>query len=131
MVVLIMKPNMTGRALGTIALAALLPLTAGGAGQTQKPIEIQAERFTFTPSKVTIALGEEVHFRLTSEDTGHGFRILDTDINVAIPKRGKGEIVVRFKPEKAGRYLFECSRMCGAGHNFMRGELDVKERKQP
>ena len=27
-----------------------------------------------------------------------------------------------------GRYVFECSRMCGAGHGFMRGTLIVRER---
>ncbi|MEX2273750.1 MAG: cupredoxin domain-containing protein [Vicinamibacterales bacterium] len=124
-------PIATARAIRAGALAAALCFTAAGSAQTQKPIEIQAERFTFTPSKVTLTLGEEVQFRLTSEDTAHGFRVLDTDINVVIPKRGKGEILVRFKPEKAGRYVFECSRMCGAGHNFMRGELEVKERRQP
>src|SRR5688500_5946628 len=119
------------RAVGAVTLCALLPFVEAGMAQSHKPIEIQAERFNFTPSKVTLTLGEEVQFRLTSEDTAHGFRILDTDINVVIPKRGKGDTVVRFRPEKAGRYVFECSRMCGAGHNFMRGELEVKERRQP
>ena len=118
------------RALRVIALAALLPFQAAGAAQPAARIEIQAERFTFTPSRVTLTLGEEVRFRLTSEDTSHGFRILGTDINVAVPKRGQGDVIVTFTPEKAGRYVFECSRMCGAGHNFMRGELLVKEREQ-
>lgn len=112
-----------------VVLAALLPLSAAGAAQSSKPLEIQAERFAFTPSQLTLTVGEEVRFRLTSEDTAHGFRILDTDINVTVPKRGQGDIIVTFTPQKAGRYVFECSRMCGAGHNFMRGELIVKERE--
>lgn len=122
---------MTSRIGRALALAALFLAGATGSAQSRKPIEIQAERFTFTPSKVTIMLGEEVEFRLTSEDTAHGFRIADADINVSIPKRGQGDILVRFKPAKAGRYIFECSRMCGAGHNFMRGELVVKEPGRP
>lgn len=117
------------RALRLAALAALLPLSAAGAAQPSKAIEIQAERFAFTPSQVTLVGGEEVRFRLTSEDTAHGFRIPGTDINVTVPKRGQGDIVVSFTPQKAGRYVFECSRMCGAGHNFMRGELVVKDRE--
>ncbi|MDQ3069940.1 MAG: cupredoxin domain-containing protein [Acidobacteriota bacterium] len=108
--------------------AIMLLLGAGGSAQTQKPIEIRAERFAFTPSRVSVTLGDEVQFRLVSDDTGHGFRILDTDINVAIPKRGQGDVIVRFTPQQAGRIVFECSRMCGAGHNFMRGEIDVKPR---
>ena len=33
-----------------------------------------------------------------------------------------------FRADTPGRYTFECSKMCGAGHNFMRGELVVRER---
>jgi heme/copper-type cytochrome/quinol oxidase subunit 2 len=32
-----------------------------------------------------------------------------------------------FRPEKAGRYVFECSKLCGAGHSFMRGVIVVSE----
>lgn len=120
--------NLRFIALRLLFLAALLPLSAAGAAQPAKALEIQAERFAFTPSQLTLTVGEEVRFRLTSEDTAHGFRILDTDVNVTVPKRGQGDIVVTFTPEKAGRYVFECSRMCGAGHNFMRGELIVKDK---
>jgi cytochrome c oxidase subunit 2 len=114
--------------LSVLVLTGLLPFAAAGS-QAREPIAIQAERFAFTPSKVTLTLGEEVEFHLTSEDTGHGFRIAGTSVNVTVPKRGQGTAIVRFKPERAGRYVFECSRMCGAGHNFMRGELEVKEPK--
>ena len=30
-----------------------------------------------------------------------------------------------FTPAKAGRYTFECSKLCGAGHWFMRGVIVV------
>ena len=58
----------------------------------------------------------------------YGFRIVGLDTNVAIPKRGKGELTVTLKVDTPGRYEFHCNRMCGAGHNFMRGELVVRER---
>ena len=101
-------------------------------GAPQQPerrvIRVNAERFSFTPSRIEIEAGEDVEIRLTSDDTSHGFRIRGLDTNVTVPKRGKGEISVPLKVDKPGRYLFECSRMCGAGHNFMRGELVVRER---
>ena len=50
------------------------------------------------------------------------------EINVTVPKRGRGDVVVNLRIDKPGRYIFECSRMCGAGHNFMRGELVVRAR---
>jgi cytochrome c oxidase subunit 2 len=86
-------------------------------------VEIAAERFSFTPSEVRVKADRPVEIRLTSDDTDHGFRILGTDINVIIPKRGKGEATVTFQAPKAGRYTFECSKLCGAGHAFMRGTL--------
>ena len=89
-------------------------------------VRVTAERFMFTPSELTVAPGTVIEFRLTSEDTSHGFRILGQSIDIAIPKRGRGEATVRFTPPGPGNYVFECSRMCGAGHSFMRGTIRVK-----
>ena len=89
-------------------------------------VQITAERFLFTPSDVTVPQGTTVEFRLKSEDTAHGFRILGQAIDLAIPKRGRGEGTVRFTPPEPGTYVFECSRMCGAGHSFMRGTIKVR-----
>lgn len=92
----------------------------------RRVIRVTAERFSFSPSEIVIEEGEEVELRFRSEDTSHGFRLAGTAIRVTIPKRGKGEATVVFKPERAGRYAFECHRMCGAGHDFMRGEITVR-----
>jgi cytochrome c oxidase subunit II len=89
-------------------------------------VRISAERFTFTPSAVTIPPGATVEFVLKSEDTAHGFRIIGQSIDTSIPKRGRGETTVTFTPSEPGTYVFECSRMCGAGHSFMRGVIRVK-----
>ena len=86
-------------------------------------VNIAAERFSFTPSEFRVKADAPVEIRLESDDTDHGFRILDTDINVIIPKRGKGTVTVMFQAPKPGRYIFECSKLCGAGHAFMRGTL--------
>ena len=94
---------------------------------TRRVVRISAERFNFFPSRITILAGEEVELRIKSDDTSHGFRIVGGDVNLAIPKRGKGEATVVMRLQEPGRYRFECSRMCGAGHNFMRGELIVRE----
>lgn len=89
-------------------------------------VRVEAERFDFMPSRITVAPGEEIELHLTSADTAHGFKVAGTDINVEIPKRGQGEVVVRFTATGEGPWRFECSRMCGAGHHFMRGEIVVK-----
>jgi heme/copper-type cytochrome/quinol oxidase subunit 2 len=95
--------------------------------QQRRVVRVSAERFSFTPSEIIVEAGEEIELRLKSDDTAHGFRIPGTPVNVVIPKRGRSEIVVPFRAPAAGRYEFECTRMCGAGHNFMRGVLVVRE----
>jgi cytochrome c oxidase subunit 2 len=117
----------------TIAIAVIIgvlcmstPASLSTQSVTPRVIEIVAERFDFWPSEITVAEGEQVEFRVRSDDTMHGFRIVGAGTNVLVPKRGKGQVVARFTAGAAGRYTFECSRMCGAGHNFMRGVLIVR-----
>jgi cytochrome c oxidase subunit 2 len=113
----------------TLALAVLLLVPARGAAPTPQAgprvIDISAERFEFWPSEIALRQGEQVEFRIRSDDTVHGFRIVGAGTNVLVPKRGKGYAVARFTAAQPGRYTFECSRLCGAGHNFMRGEIVV------
>ena len=106
-------------------LAATLstPQDPGPKTQDLKVVRVSAERFAYTPSEIVVEKGTTIEFHLTSDDTDHGFRILGTDIKIIIPKRGKGAATVTFQPPKPGRYIFECSKLCGAGHAFMRGTL--------
>ena len=92
------------------------------ASQDARVIEIDAERFAFTPSEIRVKAGTPLEIRLQSDDTAHGFHIVGTDVDIELPKRGRGVATVNFQP-RAGRYTFECSRICGAGHEFMRGVL--------
>jgi len=115
-----------------VMVAILLGTSWGSAPPAAQPpqaatqvVVIRAERFAFTPSQIRTKAGTRLEFRLSSDDTVHGFRILDTDVNVEIPKRGKHAVVAVFTPAKAGRYTFECSHTCGAGHAFMRGVIIV------
>ena len=107
-----------------LLLLALIPQAIDR--KPDRVISITAERFSFRPSKVVVQEGQLIEFVLSSEDTSHGFRIQDTAIEVAIPQQGKGEARVRFQVNKKGRYVFECFRPCGAGHNLMRGTIEVR-----
>jgi len=121
---------MTIRTLVVLPLLLLTgaPSRSAGLAQLTAPrvIEINAERFQFWPSRVVVSEGEEVELRLRSDDTIHGFRIVGVGTNLQIPKRGHGYAVTRFTGSRPGRYTFECNRLCGAGHNFMRGEIIVR-----
>jgi cytochrome c oxidase subunit 2 len=101
-------------------------LAASQSQQAPRSVNVTAERFSFFPSEVSVEMGTEIEFRLKSDDTAHGFRIIGQSVEVVIPKRGRGEATARFAPPAPGTYVFECSRMCGAGHSFMRGTLKVR-----
>ena len=109
-----------------MAVALLMPGVNAGSQTQRRVVRVSAERFAFTPSRIVVDAGEEIEMRVSSDDTAHGFRIAGTSVNVVIPKRGRGEVSVSFRAPEPGRYVFECTRMCGAGHHFMRGELLVR-----
>lgn len=109
-----------------LSILLLLAWPAGEARET-KVVNMVAERFVFIPSQVKVKVGTVVEFRIHSEDTNHGFRIPSADINEVIPKRGRGELKVIYRADRPGRFDFECSKPCGAGHNMMRGAIIVEE----
>jgi len=113
----------------SFACAALLVALAApqGSSQDRRVVRVLAERFTFTPSQVKVKRGTVVEFKVRSDDTNHGFHIVGSHANVIVPKRGRGEATLIFEADAAGHYTFECSKMCGAGHGFMRGSIIVEE----
>jgi cytochrome c oxidase subunit II len=114
-----------GNSIRLLALAIVIAVVvAEGAGRAQdaRVIDIAAERFAFTPAEIRVTAGTRLEIRLQSDDTAHGFHIVGTDVDIELPKRGRGVATVNFQPQ-AGRYTFECSRVCGAGHEFMRGVI--------
>jgi cytochrome c oxidase subunit 2 len=118
--------------LALVSVAVLGAVVRGDSAAGQDPkipiVRVSVERFAFTPSEIRLQVGDEVELRFTSQDTVHGFRLVGTDTEIAIPKRGAGEASLVYKAAQAGRFVFECSRMCGAGHHFMRGEIVVRPR---
>ena len=115
------------------ALAIVVFVITFAAAQDQEPprkiIRVTAERFAFSPSEIVVEEGTLIEIQLTSDDTNHGFRIKGTSTNVVIPKRGRGALSVKFDATTPGRYSFECSKMCGAGHALMKGAIVVKPRQ--
>ena len=118
-----------------IALATILysvavvggnPSELVGKSTEKKKVKIVAERFSFTPSTIRVAQGTLLELELSSDDTFHGFRLPKANINVTIPARRRDSIKVLFNARKPGKYPFECSRPCGAGHTMMRGVIIVE-----
>ncbi len=113
---------------GCVVVLAVPAVGQAPAAQLRR-VTITAERYDFFPSEIRVPVGTVLELELQSEDTAHGFRVAGSNINVTIPKRGGGRAQVTFRAERAGQFVYECSRMCGAGHNFMRGRIVVSEER--
>lgn len=81
--------------------------------------------FGYKPGKVTVPVGEEITFTITSEDVVHSFSIVGTNVNMmAVP----GQINHKTHTFKeTGTYLVICNEYCGNGHHFMSTEIEVVE----
>ena len=121
-----LKRSVLGLTLGFVVAASAHARPAEEVRRADRQVVIVAERFNYMPSRVKVRRGETIEFVLSSEDTYHGFYIRELGVDVLIPPLGKGEARVLVRFEKPGRYVFECSRPCGAGHNAMRGQIVVK-----
>jgi cytochrome c oxidase subunit II len=130
MVVLMFAKMFTAVALVAFTIAFALAQEAAQE-PPRKVVHVTAERFAFSPSEIVVEEGTLIEIQLRSDDTNHGFRIKGTSTNVVIPKRGRGVMSIKFDATTPGRYAFECSKMCGAGHGMMKGAIVVKPRETP
>ncbi len=113
---------------GAAALAGALvvgaaPRTARAAGE--QVIRVTAKRFEYEPSEITVKKGTPVAIEIVSLDRKHGFALPDFKVRADV-KPGQTS-VVRFTPDKAGRFTFHCDLFCGSGHESMTGTLIVVE----
>ena len=89
------------------------------AGETQE-VTVNATNFQFEPQEIKAKVGDTIKLTLKNESGTHGLAI--PDLGVKIKNGETAEIVL----DKAGTYEFNCSIMCGAGHDNMTGQLIVE-----
>ena len=89
-----------------------------------KDFTIQAKRFEFTPSKITVNKGDKVRITVTSVDVAHGFSLPDFGIDERLEPNKP--VVIEFVADKTGTFTFKCNVPCGSGHKTMAGTLIVK-----
>ncbi len=86
---------------------------------------IVAQTFAFIPSTLTVPVGAEVTFHVTSVDVQHGFILKDTNVNMQVVPGEVSILTTTF--DQAGTYHYICSEYCGIGHHAMFGSLTVEE----
>lgn len=83
-----------------------------------------AENGGWTPENLTVAVGQELHLRLTSDDVMHGFAVGQHAADAIDLQPGRMvETTLTFA--QPGKYVFYCTRWCGPGHWRMRGTIEV------
>ncbi len=86
-------------------------------------IHVSARRFSYTPDRIELKLGEPVVFELVTEDIFMGFSIPDFHVRSDIVP---GKVMrLALTPDKAGTFIFLCDVFCGDGHEGMNGQLVV------
>jgi cytochrome c oxidase subunit 2 len=86
-------------------------------------IVVEAHRFTYSPTEITLKKGQPVVLVLKSLDVAHGLRFRDLNINIKVKANGTTEI--QFTPDKTGDFVGQCSVFCGSGHGSMMLKLHV------
>ncbi|APV52392.1 hypothetical protein BWI17_10200 [Betaproteobacteria bacterium GR16-43] len=86
-------------------------------------IAVEARKFQFTPSEITVRKGETVTFVLTSVDFPHGFSLPDFGVRKDLIPGMVLEVTIT--PANAGRFHYLCDNFCGDGHDRMSGILVV------
>jgi cytochrome c oxidase subunit II len=92
---------------------------------------IRAATWSFTPNEIHVPVGSAVTFYATSLDVQHGFRIMETNINMMILPGQISTLTAHF--DKPGTYNLICHEYCGAGgptigHHTMYGQIFVEEK---
>ncbi len=86
-------------------------------------ITIEAKRFEYTPSQITVQKGELITIRLESLDVTHGLFMDGYGIDIKARPGLIGKAT--FLADKPGRFTFRCSETCGEFHPYMVGFMEV------
>jgi len=111
--------------IGTALLLAL-PLAVAQAPDSDsiRTIDVTLSRFTFSPERIELRLGERVRLNVVSADSAHGFQVKELGLNVRTPARGR-PVTVELTPKAPGTFQINCSEYCGSGHSRMKALLIV------
>lgn len=86
-------------------------------------VYIVASVWRFNPAEITVPVGSEVTFYVTSIDVQHGFKLQGTNVNMQIVPGQVSKLTHIFN--QAGTYEYICHEYCGAGHAAMAGRVIV------
>jgi cytochrome c oxidase subunit II len=93
-------------------------------GDNQYTAHFLAQTWFFTPKEMTIPVGAEVTFVVTSKDVVHGFIIEEHNINLMLIPGQVARATTVF--DRPGTYRIICHEYCGSGHHTMIATIIVE-----
>lgn len=122
-----MRKEVLARTVVIILVVAALAIPTLGWWTRATWVEVHArmpEAGGWSPSNLTVQVGEPLRLRLTSDDVTHSFAIGQDDRPPVDVLPGEiTEVVLTF--DQPGTYTFYCTRWCGPNHWRMRGTITV------
>lgn len=122
--------NLKLHALGALSgffLAALVvafaPMPLPRPDPTERTFKVDASRFEFSPSVLTVNHGDRVTIELTSTDVVHGLYL--DGYNLETTTDPGQTTTLTFTADSPGSFRFRCSVTCGDMHPFMIGKIRV------
>lgn len=85
---------------------------------------VRAQIWRFEPSEIRVPTGSKVTFYVTALDVQHGFKIVDTNINMMALPGQIATLTAEF--DEPGTYNIICHEYCGALHHTMYGQIIVE-----
>ena len=108
-------------------------------------IDFKAAKYGYTPARIIVNRGDKIVIKPTSLDVTHGFDLDGYPVELILKQQGvayqkytweddNGKQVadwdkvseVEFVADKAGKFTYRCTQVCGNLHPFMTGELIVR-----
>ncbi len=126
------------------ALAVPIVIQFTGHGPRTRTIRLEAHKYGYSPARIFANKGDTIIFKPTSKDVTHGFLLDGYDLEFTIKQEGLALLKytwqddegkqhvdwdkvhqVEMTADRAGKFVFRCTRTCGNLHPFMTGELIV------
>lgn len=87
-------------------------------------VYVVAQAWSFDPNPIVVPQGADVTFFVTSRDIQHGFKVVDTNINMMVLP---GQIsTLRTTFDEPGTYNIICHEYCGIAHHTMYAQIIVE-----
>jgi len=93
-------------------------------GPKNYEVYIVGQLWAWQPNEIVIPQGAKLTLYLTSRDVQHGFKVVDTTINLMVVPGQISRATHVF--DTPGEYLIVCHEYCGLQHHTMAGKIIVE-----